>query len=233
MATMEVSAVQRYVRRAPRKARLVADSVKGMKVTEALAYLEFSPKHAARDVAKAIKSAAANAEHNFNLNHEVLAVQVEVVLGVCGRRLDGLGHVAGCVLRRELQVRESVRHLHAGDGVRNQPRFARRAAYESLNREYFHRRHLLLQCRGLLGVRAVTAEVPRRGELTEAMSDHVLADEHRYVLVSVMDGDGVPDHVGIDHRRTCPGADHLLVPGQIHLVDLAFQGVVDERPLLG
>src|SRR3989442_1486701 len=72
---MEVLAVQRYVRRAPRKARLVADSVKGMKVTEALAYLEFSPKHAARDVAKAIKSAAANAEHNFNLNREDLMVK--------------------------------------------------------------------------------------------------------------------------------------------------------------
>src|ERR1700694_1690775 len=71
---MEVSAVQRYVRRTPRKARLVADSVKGMKVTEALAYLDFSPKHAARDVAKAIKSAAANAEHNFNLNREDLAL---------------------------------------------------------------------------------------------------------------------------------------------------------------
>src|SRR5712692_4008413 len=75
MATMEVSAVQRYVRRAPRKARLVADSVKGMKVTEALAYLEFSPKHAARDVAKAIKSAAANAEHNFNLNRDDLVLK--------------------------------------------------------------------------------------------------------------------------------------------------------------
>src|SRR5438046_2357669 len=44
-----------------------------MKVSEALAYLEFSPKHAARDVAKAIKSAAANAEHNFNLNRDDLA----------------------------------------------------------------------------------------------------------------------------------------------------------------
>src|ERR1700704_4643680 len=75
MATMEVSAVQKYVRRTPRKARLVADSVKGMKVTEALAYLEFSPKHAARDVAKAIMSAAANAEHNFNLNREDLMVK--------------------------------------------------------------------------------------------------------------------------------------------------------------
>ncbi len=72
---MEVSAVQRFVRRAPRKARLVADSVTGMKVTVALAYLEFSPKHAARDVAKAIKSAAANAEHNFNLNRDDLVVK--------------------------------------------------------------------------------------------------------------------------------------------------------------
>src|SRR5256885_9463820 len=75
MATMEVSAVQRFVRRTPRKARLVADSVTGMKVTEALAYLEFSPKHAARDVAKAIKSAAANAEHNFNPNPDDLVLK--------------------------------------------------------------------------------------------------------------------------------------------------------------
>src|SRR5438876_8222639 len=75
VATMEVSAVQRFVRRAPRKARLVADSVKGMKVTDALAQLEFSPKHAARDVAKAIKSAAANAEHNFNLNRDDLVLK--------------------------------------------------------------------------------------------------------------------------------------------------------------
>src|SRR5436305_6435451 len=75
MATMEVSAVQRFVRRTPRKARLVADSVKGMKVTEALNYLEFSPKHAARDVAKAIKSAAANAEHNCYLNRDDLILK--------------------------------------------------------------------------------------------------------------------------------------------------------------
>src|SRR3984893_1612388 len=72
---MEVSAVQRFVRRTPRKARLVADSVKGMKVTEALAFLEFSPKHAARDVAKAIRSAAANAEHNFNLTREDVVIK--------------------------------------------------------------------------------------------------------------------------------------------------------------
>src|SRR5487761_1016132 len=68
---MEVSAVSRFVRRTPRKARLVADSVKGMKVSEALTQLEFSPK----DVAKAIKSAAANAEHNFSLNRDDLVLK--------------------------------------------------------------------------------------------------------------------------------------------------------------
>jgi large subunit ribosomal protein L22 len=72
---MEVQAVAKYVKRTPRKARLVADSVKGLKVGDALAYLEFSPKHAAIDVAKVIKSAAANAEHNFNLNREELVVK--------------------------------------------------------------------------------------------------------------------------------------------------------------
>ncbi len=69
---MEVLARARYVRRAPRKARLVADTVRGMRVVDALAQLEFSPKHAALDVAKAIKSAAANAEHNHQLARDQL-----------------------------------------------------------------------------------------------------------------------------------------------------------------
>jgi large subunit ribosomal protein L22 len=72
---MEVQAVAKYVKRTPRKARLVADSVRGLKVGDALAFLEFSAKHAAIDVAKVIKSAAANAEHNFNLNREELVVK--------------------------------------------------------------------------------------------------------------------------------------------------------------
>jgi large subunit ribosomal protein L22 len=72
---MEVQAVAKFVKRTPRKARLVADAVKGMKVGDALAFLEFSPKHAALDLAKVIKSAAANAEHNFNLNRDDLVLK--------------------------------------------------------------------------------------------------------------------------------------------------------------
>jgi large subunit ribosomal protein L22 len=69
---MEVLAVAKWVQRTPRKTRFLADAVRGMSVPDALAYLEFSPRHAAKDVAKVIKSAAANAEHNFNLAREDL-----------------------------------------------------------------------------------------------------------------------------------------------------------------
>jgi large subunit ribosomal protein L22 len=76
---MEVMARSKYIRRAPRKARLVADSVRGLRVIEALAQLEFSSKHAAADVAKAIRSAAANAEHNHSLTREDLWLKQIVV----------------------------------------------------------------------------------------------------------------------------------------------------------
>ena len=62
-----VRATARYVRTAPRKARLVADQVRGMDVTEAQTLLAFSSRGAARDVAKLIASAAANAENNHDL----------------------------------------------------------------------------------------------------------------------------------------------------------------------
>ncbi len=69
---MEVIARSRFIRRGPRKARLVADMVRGMRVEEALTALDFAPQHAAHDVAKTIRSAAANAEHNFELSRDEL-----------------------------------------------------------------------------------------------------------------------------------------------------------------
>ena len=69
---MEVIARAKFVRRTPRKTRLVAEMVRGLRVADALAQLEFSPKHAAADVAKAVKAAAANAEHNHQLARDQL-----------------------------------------------------------------------------------------------------------------------------------------------------------------
>ena len=62
-----VRAKARFVRVAARKARLVADQVRGMDVDEARTLLRFSSRAAARDVAKLIASAAANAENNHDL----------------------------------------------------------------------------------------------------------------------------------------------------------------------
>jgi large subunit ribosomal protein L22 len=71
---VEVRASVKNVRRSARKVRLVADVVRGRSVTEALTILRFMPQHAARDVEKLLKSAAANAENNFNLDVEGLHV---------------------------------------------------------------------------------------------------------------------------------------------------------------
>ena len=62
-----VRASARYVRVAPRKARLVADQVRGMQIDRARALLDFSPRNAARDIRKLIDSAASNAENNHEL----------------------------------------------------------------------------------------------------------------------------------------------------------------------
>jgi ribosomal protein L22 len=66
-APLVVRASSRYVRIAPRKARLIADQVRGMQIEKARALLQFSPRGAAHDIAKLIESAAANAENNHDL----------------------------------------------------------------------------------------------------------------------------------------------------------------------
>jgi ribosomal protein L22 len=66
-APILVRASSRYVRVAPRKARLVADQVRGLHIDRARALLQFSPRGAAHDIRKLIESAAANAENNHDL----------------------------------------------------------------------------------------------------------------------------------------------------------------------
>ncbi len=65
---MKVRAVAKDVGISPQKVRLVVNTVRGRRVDEALVVLKFLPTPAARAVAKAIKSAAANAENNFQVS---------------------------------------------------------------------------------------------------------------------------------------------------------------------
>ena len=69
-----VKAKASYVRIAPRKARLIADQVRGKPLEDALTTLRFSSRGAAQDILKLINSAAANAENNHDLVADDLLV---------------------------------------------------------------------------------------------------------------------------------------------------------------
>jgi large subunit ribosomal protein L22 len=62
-----VGATAKFVKVTPRKARLVADHIRGRSVPEARTILAFMTRAAARDVEKVLRSAIANAESNPNL----------------------------------------------------------------------------------------------------------------------------------------------------------------------
>ena len=71
---MKVSATAKYTRHSTRKTRLVTKAIIGRPVEEAVSLLRFMPQGAAKDVAKVLKSATANAENNHDLSAEDLVV---------------------------------------------------------------------------------------------------------------------------------------------------------------
>ena len=72
---MEVTATSKYVRISPRKARSLADAIRGLPVDKALKIVQFSERKAAGMIGKAIKSAVANAENNAELSADDLWVR--------------------------------------------------------------------------------------------------------------------------------------------------------------
>lgn len=71
---MEVRSFARGAPVSPKRLRLVLDEVRGKRVDEAMALLRFMSTPHARLVAKAIRSAAANAENNYSLDPRRLRV---------------------------------------------------------------------------------------------------------------------------------------------------------------
>jgi large subunit ribosomal protein L22 len=74
---MQARAVVRHISMSPRKMRVVANMVRGERVDEALAALRFMPKKAAGIIAKALESAAANAEDKSGGEVDVDSLYVE------------------------------------------------------------------------------------------------------------------------------------------------------------
>lgn len=72
---MEITAKARFIRQSPRKVRLVIDTIRGLKVAEAKTRLSIMKQLAAKPILKLLRSAEANAEHNFKLASEDLFIK--------------------------------------------------------------------------------------------------------------------------------------------------------------
>ncbi len=72
---MEAKAVGKQIRIAPRKARLVIDLIRGKEVGYAFAVLKNTQRAASPIIEKVLKSAVANAEHNYDMDTDNLYVE--------------------------------------------------------------------------------------------------------------------------------------------------------------
>ncbi|PKD42955.1 50S ribosomal protein L22 [Rhodohalobacter barkolensis] len=88
----EAKAVQKHLRKSARKVRLVANFVRGERVDKALTKLDFESKSSSTDVAKVIKSAAANVRDKFQeerLDNDLLFIkEIYVDEGVTLKRIQ-------------------------------------------------------------------------------------------------------------------------------------------------
>ncbi len=88
----EARAIQKHLRKSPRKVRLVVDAVRGDRVDKALKKLEFTNKATAPDVAKVIKSAAANIRDKFQEarldNQDIYIKEIYVDEGATMKRIQ-------------------------------------------------------------------------------------------------------------------------------------------------
>jgi large subunit ribosomal protein L22 len=125
---VQVQAIARWVRVPPRKARLVAAVVQGMPVGEALTVLSFMPQAAANDVGKVVRSAAANAENNFNLDRDRLQlIRLDVDGGPIIKRFRPRARGSSySIFKRTCHLRAVVEDS-LDRPVRSRPRVARPA----------------------------------------------------------------------------------------------------------
>jgi large subunit ribosomal protein L22 len=75
---MEVKAVAKNIRVSPRKLRPLVNMVRGRSVAEALTLLKFTATPKAKAIAKVVKSAAANAENNYQMSPDLRIVRIFV-----------------------------------------------------------------------------------------------------------------------------------------------------------
>lgn len=129
-------AIQRSVRQSPRKMRLVMDLIRGKNVNEAYAILQFNKKLAAKQIAKTLKSAVANAEQhaqnaneNFDVDH-LIVVDAQVDMG------SPLKRHRAAAQGRATPIRKRTSHvkISVAEPIANKKKKAEQAAKKKADR---------------------------------------------------------------------------------------------------
>jgi large subunit ribosomal protein L22 len=99
LADNEAQAVVKSLRISPQKLNLVAGLIRGKKVDQAMAELEFSQKRIAGDVRKCVMSAVANAENNHGLDvNELVVAEAYVGKNLTLKRFHARGRGRGAAI---------------------------------------------------------------------------------------------------------------------------------------
>jgi large subunit ribosomal protein L22 len=118
MAT-EARATQRSTRQSPYKMRLVIDEIRGKDVNDALAYLAFSKKHAAKQIEKVIRSAVANAEHAARASSESLDVDALYIKHAVVNEGPKLKRFTPAAMGRATPIQKRTSHIEIVVAERN------------------------------------------------------------------------------------------------------------------
>ncbi|HEX3927251.1 MAG TPA: 50S ribosomal protein L22 [Gemmatimonadales bacterium] len=108
---MSGHAIQRSVRQSPRKMRLVMDLIRGKNVNEAYAILQFNKKLAAKQIAKTLKSAVANAEQRALKDNESFDVDALVVVDAQVDMGSPLKRFTAAAQGRATPIRKRTSHV--------------------------------------------------------------------------------------------------------------------------
>src|SRR5215468_8436483 len=114
----EAQAVAKNLRVSPQKLNLVAGLIRGKKVDQALAELEFSEKRIAGDVRKCVMSAVANAENNHSLDvNDLIVAEAYVGKNLVMKRFHARGRGRGAsILKPFSQITVIVREAPEAEG---------------------------------------------------------------------------------------------------------------------
>src|SRR5438105_1413524 len=117
MATI-ARAIQRSTRQSPYKMRLVIDEIRGRSVNDALAYLPFSKKHAAKQIEKVLKSAVANAEQAARTSNESIDVDALYIARAVVNEGPKLKRFMPAAMGRATPIQKRTSHVEIELGAR-------------------------------------------------------------------------------------------------------------------